>query len=89
MSTCPKFPLLPSTMAKRKKNRTHLKGGVASAGASATAHSGVPTSFVIRHGPVGRSLAQLVRDVRRMMEPHTASRLKVLSSFLSWAVAYS
>jgi hypothetical protein len=65
-----------SAMAKRRKNRTHLKGGVASAGA-ATIDPSVPKSFVIRHGQVGRSLSQLVRDVRQMMEPHTASRLKV------------
>jgi ribosome biogenesis protein SSF1/2 len=63
-------------MAKRRKNRTHLKGGTASSGA-ATVDPTVPKSFVIRHGQVGSSLTQLVRDMRRLMEPHTASRLKV------------
>ncbi|GBE82372.1 Brix domain-containing protein [Sparassis crispa] len=60
-------------MARRRKNRTHLKGGVASNPGTA---EGVPKSFVIKHGQVGTSLTQLVRDVRKVMEPNTASRLK-------------
>ncbi|KAH8108145.1 Brix-domain-containing protein [Cristinia sonorae] len=60
-------------MGRRRKNRTHLKGGVASAPGSA---EGVPKSFVIKHGQVGRSLAQLVRDMRKVMEPNTATRLR-------------
>ena len=58
-------------MARRRKNRTHLKGPVASPAADA------PKSFVIKHGQVGSSIVQLVRDVRKLMEPNTASRLKV------------
>ncbi|KAF7295278.1 hypothetical protein MIND_01066900 [Mycena indigotica] len=58
-------------MGKRKKNRTHLKGA-----AAPTAPDGVPKSFIIKHGQVGHSLAQLVRDLRKVMEPNTASRLK-------------
>lgn len=65
-----------TSMAKKRKNRTHLKGGAAS-GAPSADTSGVPKSFVIKHGQVGSSLAQLVRDVRKVMEPHTASRLRV------------
>lgn len=61
-------------MARRRKNRTHLKGGAPSNPGSA---EGVPKSFVIKHGQVGSSLTQLVRDVRKVMEPNTASRLKV------------
>ncbi|TFY60707.1 hypothetical protein EVJ58_g4984 [Rhodofomes roseus] len=60
-------------MGRHRKNRTHLKGGVASNPAAA---EGVPKSFVIKHGQVGTSLTQLVRDMRRVMEPYTASRLK-------------
>ena len=37
----------------------------------------MPKSFVIKHGQVGHSLTQLVRDVRKVMEPNTASRLRV------------
>lgn len=61
-------------MARKRKNRTHLKGGVAS---NPGAAEGVPKSFVIKHGQVGSSLAQLVRDFRKVMEPNTASRLRV------------
>lgn len=40
--------------------------------------SQVPKSLVIKAGAgeVGTSVSQLVKDVRRMMEPGTASRLK-------------
>lgn len=40
--------------------------------------SKIPRSFVMRSGVVGRSVSALVRDVRKIMEPHTASHLKVL-----------
>ncbi|KAI0818719.1 Brix domain-containing protein [Irpex lacteus] len=60
-------------MARKRKNRTHLKGGAASAPGT---QEGVPKSFVIKHGQVGTSLTQLVRDVRKVMEPNTASRLR-------------
>ncbi|OCH87416.1 Brix-domain-containing protein [Obba rivulosa] len=59
-------------MARKRKNRTHLKGGVA----SNPGKSEGPKSFVIKHGQVGSSLSQLVRDVRKVMEPNTASRLR-------------
>ncbi|KAH9854084.1 Brix domain-containing protein [Lenzites betulinus] len=76
-------------MGRRRKNRTHLKGGVASAPGSA---EGTPKSFVIKHGQVGNSLAQLVRDFRKVMEPNTASRLRErarnkLRDFLTMAPA--
>ncbi|KAH8117234.1 Brix-domain-containing protein [Phellopilus nigrolimitatus] len=49
-------------MARRRKNRTHCDGN--------------PKSFILKHGQVGSALAQLVRDLRKVMEPNTASRLK-------------
>jgi ribosome biogenesis protein SSF1/2 len=58
---------------KRRKARTHLKG----AAAQDKPESDVPKSFIIKHGQVGSSIAQLVRDVRKVMEPNTASRLRV------------
>ncbi|KAJ7261374.1 Brix domain-containing protein [Mycena haematopus] len=59
-------------MARKRKNRTHLKGAL-----PPTANTdGVPKSFIIKHGPVGHSIAQLVRDLRKVMEPNTASRLR-------------
>jgi hypothetical protein len=42
---------------------------------------------VIKSGQVGASLGQLVKDVRRVMEPNTASQLKVIF-FLKW-IAFS
>lgn len=36
-----------------------------------------PKAFVIERGRVGHILSQLVLDLRQIMEPHTASRLKV------------
>ncbi|KAJ6500458.1 Brix domain-containing protein [Mycena sanguinolenta] len=61
-------------MARKRKNRTHLKG--AAAAETASGGDGVPKSFIIKHGVVGHSIAQLVRDLRKVMEPNTASRLK-------------
>ncbi|KAI5454780.1 rRNA-binding ribosome biosynthesis protein [Naganishia albida] len=58
-------------MAKRRKNRTHTKG----ANAEAEEDKG-PKSFVIKSGEVTRSVSQLVKDMRKVMEPGTASRLR-------------
>ncbi|KAI6036857.1 Brix domain-containing protein [Pisolithus microcarpus] len=52
-------------MARRRKHRNPPEG-----------EDGIPKSFVVKHGQVGTSLAQLVRDLRKVMEPNTASRLK-------------
>ena len=57
-------------MARRRKNRTHLKGQ------KPNNNDGIPKSFIKKHGQVGSSLAQLVRDMRKVMEPNTAARLK-------------
>jgi len=62
-------------MARRRKNRTHNKGNAAAKTSNGIA--GDPKSFVIKHGAVGYSIAQLVRDVRKVMEPNTATRLRV------------
>jgi ribosome biogenesis protein SSF1/2 len=69
-------------MAKQRvKKRTHQKPQNASAAAKGGAASmtKTPKSMVIRVGAsqVGTSVTQLVKDVRRMMEPDTAVRLKV------------
>lgn len=36
-----------------------------------------PHSFVIHRGQIGKSLLQLVKDFRKVMEPFTASSLQV------------
>ena len=69
-------------MAKtRVKKRTHTRPQNASAApkGGAAALTKTPKSMVIRAGrsQVGTSVTQLVKDVRRMMEPDTAVRLKV------------
>lgn len=62
-------------MAKRRrKTRTHLKGP------NNTPNTAAPKSFVIRSGNVSHSVATLVGDVRRVMEPNTASRLRERNS---------
>ncbi|KAI5287944.1 hypothetical protein KEM54_005597 [Ascosphaera aggregata] len=68
-------------MAKRRvKKRTHVRPGVGvtSNATSAPSVNKSPKSMVIRMGAgeVGSSVSQLSRDVRQMMEPDTASRLK-------------
>ncbi|CED82284.1 RNA-binding protein required for 60S ribosomal subunit biogenesis [Phaffia rhodozyma] len=63
-------------MARKRKNRTHLKG----AAKDETNDPKAPKSFVIKSGHVGTSVAQLVRDIRKIMEPNTASRLKERAS---------
>lgn len=65
----------------RVKRRTHVgaKNGPANAKNSASSMSKTPKSMVIRIGgsQVGASVSQLVKDVRAMMEPETAVRLRV------------
>lgn len=65
-------------MARRRKTRTHDKGK----GTPKTSNGipGDPKSFIIKHGTVGYSITQLVRDMRKVMEPNTATRLRVGAS---------
>ncbi|KAL0265281.1 rRNA-binding ribosome biosynthesis protein [Diplodia seriata] len=64
-------------MAKRRvKKRTHV--GATLPKNTVKANDGAPRSMVIRvgAGEVGSSVSQLVKDVRSVMEPGTATRLK-------------
>jgi ribosome biogenesis protein SSF1/2 len=68
-------------MARRRtKKRTHVGANNGPAGNAVPVNqtSRSPKSMVIRigAGDVGPSVSQLVKDVRSMMEPGTASRLK-------------
>ncbi|KAG0743315.1 hypothetical protein G6F57_001037 [Rhizopus arrhizus] len=57
-------------MGKRKrKTRTHLAP-------TEEEMEKIPKSFVMRSGIVGSSVTALVKDVRRIFEPHTASHLR-------------
>ncbi|KAH8829580.1 rRNA binding protein [Flagelloscypha sp. PMI_526] len=60
-------------MGRRRKNRTHLKGPDNNTSPN---DANAPKSFVLKHGQVGPSVSQLVRDVRKVLEPNTASRLR-------------
>ena len=65
-------------MAKRRhKKRTHVH--VEDKNARPGVYGKAPKSMVIRMGAgeVGSSVSQLVKDVRTMMQPDTASRLRV------------
>lgn len=67
---------------RRNKKRTHLgaKNGFLNNVPANSPPSSSPKTMVIRAGAgeVGSSVSQLVKDVRQMMEPGTASRLKVI-----------
>ncbi|MCJ1394025.1 hypothetical protein MMC18_009502 [Xylographa bjoerkii] len=68
-------------MARRRtKKRTHVgaSNGTSKSQPANSSASRTPKSMVIRigAGEVGSSVSQLVKDVRGMMEPGTASRLK-------------
>ncbi|KOS21876.1 Brix domain-containing protein [Escovopsis weberi] len=66
-------------MAKRRvKKRTHLGANNPEPASAGHASARDPKSMVIRigAGEVGSSISQLAADVRKVMEPGTASRLK-------------
>ncbi|KAK7911946.1 ribosome biogenesis protein Ssf2 [Apiospora marii] len=68
-------------MAKRRtKRRTHVGAANPESTAASTGHASAkdPKSMVIRigAGEVGSNISQLAKDVRQVMEPGTASRLK-------------
>ncbi|KJZ72234.1 hypothetical protein HIM_08376 [Hirsutella minnesotensis 3608] len=63
---------------KRTKKRTHVGANNPETASAGRASAADPKSMVIRigAGEVGSSISQLATDVRRVMEPGTASRLK-------------
>lgn len=79
-------------MARRRhKKRTHIgaNNGLPNAVPVNSSASRSPRTMVIRvgAGEVGSSVSHLVKDVRRMMEPGTASRLKVVPLLCIGAVS--
>jgi ribosome biogenesis protein SSF1/2 len=70
-------------MARRRvKKRTHVGANNGANVPNAKSIDRAPKSMVIRigAGEVGPSISQLVKDVRSVMEPGTAARLKVQNS---------
>lgn len=55
----------------QRKNRTQKADTAKAAG------DGKPKSFVLHAGEVGSSVKALSRDLRQVMEPNTAARLRV------------
>nr|XP_006817726.1 PREDICTED: suppressor of SWI4 1 homolog [Saccoglossus kowalevskii] len=72
---------------QRRKKRKSKQGGTTTESENSDLTK-APHSFVFHRGLVGRNIKQLVVDMRRVMEPYTASNLKVhkknvLKDFLS------
>merc|ERR1712137_388644 len=64
----------PEMPNRRRKKRTHNRGKN-----KPTEEEGavkIPKTFVLRKGEVGRSIKTLVSDIRQVMLPNTAERLK-------------
>ncbi|CAG8457693.1 1271_t:CDS:2 [Dentiscutata erythropus] len=70
-STVVNKKIAPKT--KRRKRRTHIPQADESANPDAPK---IQKSFVFKSGKVGKSVAALVKDMRKVMEPNTAIRLK-------------
>ena len=47
----------------------------------------VPHSFVMHKGEVGKSVLQLEMDIRHVMEPYTATKLKVYRKICNYGVS--
>ncbi|GAV08014.1 hypothetical protein RvY_17772 [Ramazzottius varieornatus] len=63
-------------MARKRKGRSQVAAKAKSA-TEPEELSRAPHTFVIKRGSVGRSVNNLLTDVRKVMEPYTASQLKV------------
>ncbi|CAI9536363.1 unnamed protein product [Staurois parvus] len=61
----------------KEKTKNQKKLRVAAVHNAEEEYASVPHSFVFHRGQVGKSLQQLIEDVRQAMEPFTASSLKV------------
>jgi len=58
-------------MGRKRKRRTHVQPSE-----EETATVKVPKSFVFKRGRVGKTVRDLLADVRKVMQPNTASHLK-------------
>ncbi|XP_051905401.1 suppressor of SWI4 1 homolog [Hippocampus zosterae] len=61
----------------KSKTKNQKKSRVEAHQAAEETYRSVPHSFVFHRGQVGKNVAQLITDVRRVMEPFTAEHLKV------------
>ena len=65
--------LILSYLVSQKKRKTHQD-------VTEEEVNKVPHSFVMHRGDVGKSVLKLEMDIRRVMEPYTASKLKVITT---------
>ncbi len=74
------------TMPRRRKKGKSVKRNAAQSAVSREEDfSKAPHSFVVHKGnSVGKSVQELVRDFRRVMEPNTASNIKVRPKQGEW-----
>jgi len=63
---------MPKRGRRRKKNRTHKVDIVD----PTITGKKIPKSIVVKRGKVGNYVSQLVQNMRRVMQPHTAMKLK-------------
>ncbi|XP_013405109.1 suppressor of SWI4 1 homolog [Lingula anatina] len=77
-------------MGKRKKGKATKKTKQSQAQNAEEHYKKAPHSFVINRGHVGKNVSELITDMRRVMSPYTASKLKtrrknVLKDFVTIA----
>lgn len=66
----PDIAVCDTPVRSQRKTRTHLDES------QLTSKVKVPRSMIVRHGKVAMSVNELVQDLRAMMMPNTAVRLK-------------
>ncbi|XP_061469714.1 suppressor of SWI4 1 homolog isoform X1 [Rhineura floridana] len=64
-------------MGRPTKTKNQKKERAVAQHRSQEEYGSVPHSFVFHRGSIGKNLQQLILDVRRVMEPYTATSLKV------------
>ncbi|XP_062891720.1 suppressor of SWI4 1 homolog [Mobula hypostoma] len=64
-------------MGKRSRTKNQKKARANAIHLAQEEYANVPHSFVFNRGQVGHNVLQLIRDMRRMMEPYTARSLTV------------
>ncbi|KAF5908819.1 suppressor of SWI4 1, partial [Clarias magur] len=61
----------------KSKTKNQKKARITANQLSGETYGSVPHSFVFHRGQIGKSVEQLMMDMRRVMEPYTAQALKV------------
>lgn len=72
---------MPRVSGRRKKTRTHDRGEDKDTAVAKNLDEDeegdmIPKSFIIKRGKIGVYLRELLQDMRNLMYPYTASKLK-------------